>query len=553
MSNSDRGPSLNVEPIEIETDVLVIGGGIAGTFAALRAKERGLDVTLVDKGTVGKSGLSPWFTGFAVYDPSSGAGREDFVDAVAQCEEFLTNRPYIEMWMDDGCDRYEELVSWGAFEGGKQGHGPRFREQLKKNGVRLVERTMIVELIEKDGRVGGAVGFPMEKDQAVVIQARAVILCSGAGAFKTPGFPIGPLTHDGDAMAYKLGAEITGKEFTDYHFTHYENPAYFWGNYGAGDWESPLHKVSARIVSRPALDMSLRAHEADVPLTMGPPPPGGPPGGRPPGPPPGGAHGRGKMPGVRDPKLPLVIGATAGMAPHKCEGIFPQNDRCETGVPGLYAAGDALCTSGAVYGIGGYSSSGSAVQGSRAGTYAAEYVLETGTSLASKGQVSEIIERIFSPRAREQGYSPAWVTQVLQGLMVPYYVLCVKRKDRLKAALTNVEFLRDHFVPQLLAKDTHGLRLAHETAHMVLNAEMKLRASLFRTESRGSHYRQGYPARDDADWLAWVKIKHENGNMKVFKEPIPEAWRPAESSVYKSRYPHRFPGELEFLHARTNR
>ncbi len=533
-----------VGQIKIETDVLVIGGGIAGTFAALRAKEKGLDVTLVDKGTVGKSGLSPWFTGFAVYDSSPGACREDFVGAVAQCEEFLTNRSYIEMWMDDSHDRYEELVSWGAFEGGAKGHGPRFREQLKKNGVRLVERTMIVELLEKDGRIAGAVGFPMEEDKAVVIQARAVILCSGAGAFKTPGFPIGPLTHDGDAMAYRLGVEITGKEFTDYHFTHYKDPADFWGNYGEGDWQSPLHKASARIVSRPALEMSLRAHKADVPLTMGPPPPGGPPGG---GPPPGGAHGPGKMPGVRDPKLPLVMGATAGMAPHKCEGVFPQNDRCETGIPGLYAAGDALCTSGAVYGIGGYSSSGSAVQGSRAGTYAAEYALETSTPLASKSKLSAIIKQIFAPRAREQGYSPAWVTQVLQGFMVPYYVLFVKREDRLKAALTNVEFLRDHFVPQLLAKDTHGLRLAHETAHMVLNAEMKLRASLFRTESRGSHYREGYPARDDASWLAWVKIKNESGKMKVVKEPIPKAWKPAKSSVYESRYPHRFPGELEFL------
>ena len=105
-----------VKQIDVETDVLIIGGGIAGTFAALRARENGLDVTLVDKGTVGKSGLSPWFTGYAVYDQSSGISRKDFVGAVARCEEFLTNRPYIEMWMDDSNDRCEELVSWGAFE-----------------------------------------------------------------------------------------------------------------------------------------------------------------------------------------------------------------------------------------------------------------------------------------------------------------------------------------------------------------------------------------------------------------------------------------------------
>jgi succinate dehydrogenase/fumarate reductase flavoprotein subunit len=113
----------------------------------------------------------------------------------------------------------------------------------------------------------------------------------------------------------------------------------------------------------------------------------------------------------------------------------------------------------------------------------------------------------------------------------------------LQAALTIVEFLRDHLVPKLIAKDNHELRLAHETKNMVLHAEMILRASLFRTESRGQHYREDYPRRDDPAWLVWVKLQEEEGRMKVSKEPIPRQWWPDLTKPYEERYPRRFPGE----------
>jgi succinate dehydrogenase/fumarate reductase flavoprotein subunit len=54
---------------KIKTDVLVVGGGLAGCFAAIKAKEQGVDVTLVDKGYVGKSGQTPFANGYAVFNP----------------------------------------------------------------------------------------------------------------------------------------------------------------------------------------------------------------------------------------------------------------------------------------------------------------------------------------------------------------------------------------------------------------------------------------------------------------------------------------------------
>ena len=84
--------------------------------------------------------------------------------------------------------------------------------------------------------------------------------------------------------------------------------------------------------------------------------------------------------------------------------------------------------------------------------------------------------------------------------MIPYFILFIKHEKRLLAALTIVEFLRDHLVPKLVARDSHELRLAHETRNMILNAEMILKTSLSRTESRGQHYREDYPRRRDPQW-----------------------------------------------------
>ena len=99
----------------------------------------------------------------------------------------------------------------------------------------------------------------------------------------------------------------------------------------------------------------------------------------------------------------------------------------------------------------------------------------------------------------------------------------------------------------MIARDPHELRLAHETRNMLLNAEMKLRASMMRKESRGTHYREDYPARDDKNWLAWIKIKLADNEMFLDKQDVPKAWRPDPGIAYERRYPKRYPGELEFL------
>jgi succinate dehydrogenase/fumarate reductase flavoprotein subunit len=183
------------------------------------------------------------------------------------------------------------------------------------------------------------------------------------------------------------------------------------------------------------------------------------------------------------------------------------------------------------------------VTGTRTALAAVDYASKSKDAAIDDAELTRMEDIVCAPVERKGGFSPAWLTQVLQAVVVPYYVFGVKHEKRLEAALTFVEFMKSHLVPKLMAKDPHEWRMAHETRNMVLNAEMQLRASLFRTESRGSHFREDYPRRDDPEWLAWVKLKDVEGKMKAFKEPIPERLWPDLSKPYEERYPAPFPLE----------
>jgi succinate dehydrogenase/fumarate reductase flavoprotein subunit len=509
----------------LETDLLVVGGGIAGIFAAMKAKEQGVEIIVVDKGTVGRSGLSPWFGAYNYYDPVNSAPKATWRKEKASGSEYLGNPDYIEHFLDDSEARYKDMVAMGADKPGK-GHVAIFRDILLKKKIKLVERVMVTELIKSSDRICGAVGFSLDDETAVVIKAKAVLLCSGSGALKPSGFPVAPLTHDGDAMAYRAGAEVSGKEFVDFHWTHIPYPAATFQNWES-DFGHQLNVNTNAIFHGPApLGQAMSVHNGNVPLKMGPPGGGG--GARPSGPPPGGggpAAGH-NPPGFRDMSLPIVGGSTAGMAPHKCEGIFPKNDRYQSNLEGLFAAGDALCTAGATYHGFGSSSSTSAVQGHRAAIYAVDYVKKAAAVKVADAQINKIVSNIFAPRTAKNGYNPEWLTLVLQSMATPYFVLYIKNQERLEAALTNIQHMRDKFASNLIATNSHELRQAHEVKNMILNTEMKLRTSLMRTESRGAHYREDFPEQDDKNWLAWIIITQDGGAMKLKKKDVPDEWKP---------------------------
>lgn len=564
-----------------EADLVIIGTGFAGIFAAIEATKHGKSVVMVDKGSVGWSGLSPWASDSRPFDKTI-YNREEWIHNISTNTEWINDRKWLDIFLDESLDIFYILREMGAHDTRPFERSSVFRQAMTDRGVTLVERTMITSLLQdENGRVGGVLGFTFddsaEPSKAVVVKGKAVILCTGAGGYKSPGFPNWGNTFDGDAMAYDVGAYITGKEFHDTHTTFSKLPA---ASYDGWIFAQKV-KGAYIMVGAPDpvhgglnLDGALRTSVGNVIRLAGVGPGGELPtegehpdkaknrklykgkgflnpdvnpgmtydwGGPPDGKPPGG----GKIDyGFR------VGGSTAGMGVHKGEGIFNSDYTCRAdGVEGLYAAGDSLGSylCGSSYPARGFSSYGSAIQGRMAARHAAKAIENVSMPTFSKAYLDKKKAQMWAPRENERGFSPEWVTSVLQNTMTPFHILYIKEERRLEGALASIEYIRREIVPKMIAEDGHQLRMAHEAANMLLNAEMKLRAGLFRKESRGTHFREDYPARDDDEWFCWINMnKGPNGEMVMSKYMLPEEWKPT-SNDYRKNYPRPYPGEDEYL------
>lgn len=537
--NKSKMKSTDFAVEQQETDVLVIGGGFAGLFAAIKAHDAGAKVMMVVKGSVGRSGLTPFAKGVFSYDPKSAKmSIDEFVDKVSASAMNTNNPVFTRQLAEHSYDRVQELKSWGFFDSALYRNS--FMKPIEERNIPLVERVMITHLLKEQDRVVGASGFSLNENKVIHFKAKTVVLCTGSGGFKPNGFPMCDVTHDGTIMAYNIGAKVTGKEWNDGHPASAVNSGSCYDNWHGQIEEKP--QVNGIMVNHHlGVDLNYKAYTVGAPVAIGPPKPGVqevetsggpyvPPAFRktdmPPRPPEGGlfsifsGKGHNGPPGMGSES---VGGSTAGMAIHKAEGIVPIDETGLSTILGLYAAGDALGSymSGGIYTQIGGSAAGSCVQGTFAGEAAAKASKLVESITVTDKKLAQVTEEILAPIKRKKGYSPAWVTQVFQGIMIPNFILYIKKERMMQAALAYIEELKEHHVPMLMADDLHKLRLAHETENMIVTAEMKLKASIMRTESRCSHYRLDYPNADYDNWQAWINIyKDSNGEMAFEKQPF---------------------------------
>lgn len=581
----------------IMTDVLVIGSGMAGCFAAIKAKEHGLDVILADKGYVGKSGGTHFAEGdILAFRAERGHKIKEWIDLMWKRCEYLNNLDWLEICLKESEDRFNDLVSWGVpfyeedgkiyINSGASGkkvsvyenismvprkYMPVLRKKALEGGIKVLDRIMFSELLKQDGEIVGAVGFSTTSGELFIIQAKATVLATGAASLKASSSPDHYWTADGQGMAYRAGAEIAGQEF---------GMGLYRGSGAAGPLRDEIKRklqtskgtgISGKIVDTlahfPAMHAGTGWFSPDINAEGGPVIT-----------PAWEAHcgrapvyvdvdtytpekmdwaryflrrfgteqfdkigldifKRGKVEYTAMECLTLSVGGGSG--------VWPTNKNCASGLPGLFAAGNSCATMEAGAGYAGMGSgiNHAAVTGNRAGLGAAEYASKLKKIKIDNAEIKKVKDSVCAPMERKGGFSPAWLTQVIQGITVPYFFLRVKHGERLQAALKLAEFYNIHLVPKLMARDAHEWRMAQEAKNMALLTEMRLRSSLFRTESRGTHYREDYPRRDDPAWLAWIKLKNEKGEMKVYKKPVPKKWWPDLSKSYEERYPSMFPGE----------
>jgi succinate dehydrogenase/fumarate reductase flavoprotein subunit len=119
-----------------------------------------------------------------------------------------------------------------------------------------------------------------------------------------------------------------------------------------------------------------------------------------------------------------------------------------------------------------------------------------------------------------KGWNPYDAIKEIQEVAFKIKNSYFKRKERLEEALGAIEKVEAK-LPGLAARDSHELVRCHEARNMAINAEILYRASLLRTETRGTNIREDYPERDDKNWLKWIIVKKEDGKMKLWTEPVP--------------------------------
>jgi len=224
----------------IASDVVVVGGGLAGTSAAIKAREKGLKVTLVDKGVVARSGVSLFAAGiYSVKFPED--DKEIWMEEMIRAGEYMNDQHWVETVLDDGYPIAMQIHGWGAEHGFKifekddsgfikrksRGHikthhivvnsmpmMDSMRKIAKLRGIKFVERVMATHLVVRDGRAVGVLGFHTMNGETFLLGAKAVILASGGCTFKSIGVGHRNLTGDSQAMALREGAHLRSLEQT---------------------------------------------------------------------------------------------------------------------------------------------------------------------------------------------------------------------------------------------------------------------------------------------------------------------------------------------------
>jgi succinate dehydrogenase/fumarate reductase flavoprotein subunit len=199
---------------------------------------------------------------------------------------------------------------------------------------------------------------------------------------------------------------------------------------------------------------------------------------------------------------------------------------CKTTVEGLWASGDA-CNSGSSYS--GARTSGSRgarnftfcmVTGFRAGRSAGHFAESTSQIRLDYEEANRQRDRMLSPLGREHGIESHEVIYQVQEAISPLKYNFYREGGRLREALKMVESAKENLI-RIKAKDYHELYNYHRAEAMAMSAQWAIKAAIMREESRGVHWREDYPSRDDKNWLKWILIKKDDGVDKFWTEDVP--------------------------------
>ena len=304
---------VDLNKVDYDVDVLVIGGGGAGSSAAIEAHEAGANVMMVTKLRIGDANTMMAEGGIQAADKENDSPVQHYLDAfggghfAARPEllrRLVMEAPDAIRWLNElgvMFDKDEDgrmVTTHGGGTSRKRMHACKdysgaeimrtLRDEVLNRKIPVVEFTSAVELIKDEkGQVAGAVLLNMETDDYLVARAKTVIIATGgAGRLHYQNFPTSNhygATADGLVLGYRAGAPLLYQDTIQYHPTGVAYPSQIFGalvtekvrSLGAmlinKDGEAFMHPLETRDVSAASIirECSERGKGVDTPLGSG--------------------------------------------------------------------------------------------------------------------------------------------------------------------------------------------------------------------------------------------------------------------------------------------
>jgi succinate dehydrogenase/fumarate reductase flavoprotein subunit len=488
------------EPLQIEADVLVVGGGMAACWAAISAARAGAHVVLVDKGYVGTSGVTATGGPGHWWVSPEGTARAEAIEKhwVAGCG--LADRSWMELIIDTTWRTLPTLSRFYRFDVNDEGktvynalRGPEYLRALRlaaqDAGVTILDHSPVLELLlHEDGSVAGVNGVRRQIHQSYAARAGAVILATGGCGFL--GGLLGSHTNTGDGhlMAIEAGAELSGMEFSNAYsvsprWNSTRTLIYAYARYYDADDKELDVLPRNGVLARALIAGPVRARLNECPDGL-----------------------RQSLPQIQP--MTLLPFVRKGIDPYNepfevklfaegtirgTGGLRIVGDHCETTIPGLFAAGDTATReliAGAVSGGGSPNSAWALTSGLLSGEAAADLARSGGRRVHEKARPQGTAG--LRPRSTTKKVDRRSVLKVAQDEILPLDKNVFRSGPKLQDSLGRLETawreLRDHDY----AEGADAV-IARETAAVVATARLCYTAALSRDESRGMHERTDAP------------------------------------------------------------
>ena len=550
-------------------DMVVIGAGLSGLRAAIELSDAGLDTAVISKvlplrshSVAAQGGINASLGNVAGEDGAMDSWEAHAYDTV-KGSDYLADQDAVEVMCREAPRTVIELEHMGTvfsrlengyiaqrpfggamfprtcYAADRTGHNilNTLYEQALDREIRFYEEYYTTVLVRDGGRCTGCTAIELLTGRVHGFAAKAVLLATGGfGRLYSRSTNALINTGDGAALALRAGVPLKDMEFIQFHPTtlfgtnilitegargeggrlYNSNNERFMEPYAPHSLDLAPRDVVARAIEEEiAAGRGFEGGYVHLDLTHL-----------------GADHIRARLPGIRQIAMdfagidPIIDPIPVQPGQHYSMGGIDVNNRGETRLPGLYAAGECACNS--VHGanrLGG----NSLLETVAFGKLVARAIVQNTQGLpapatdAVRSRAASEQERIDVLLGRKTGENLFAIMDDLKDTMFEYFGI-FRDERHMKEGISRLERLQERFervhVKNKSRVFNQALIRLLELEGMLLLAAVLAQSALRRRESRGSHTRTDFPARDDEHFLAHTLAHLRNGAVEVEYEPV---------------------------------